>query len=111
MTEEKVLGKIATVEFGVCSDRPFLVGIQFTFSLNGGCGGIGDGGKYLINMSKECRWTEIERSLAIENSIDRINQWLLDAKVHYISKLKNIPVEVTIKDNMFSDFRILTEVL
>lgn len=108
----KVLGKISSVEFGLYPDRPFLMGIDFEFSLNGGCEGTASGGRYLVNMSPECKWDHpSKRSVAIEASIDRIKQWLEDAKVDYVSELKNIPVEVTVEDNCFKDFRILTEVL
>ena len=34
-----------------------------------------------------------------------------DAEITNISDLKNKPVEVTINQNIFQDFRILTEVL
>lgn len=107
---EKVLGKITEVEFGLCSDRPFLMGIHFSFSLGNG-GGVGDGYKYTINMSEECRWNQIERSDAIVKSIERIQNWLKDAKVHNVSQLLNKPVEVSLKHDCFYDFRILTEVL
>lgn len=85
------------------------MGIQFGFSMNGS--GIMDGGKYTINISKECRWSEEERKDAITKNVDQIEQILKDAKVNYVSELLGKPVEITIKDNWFQDFRILTEVL
>ena len=106
---EKRLGKIDFVEYGFIKDRPFLMGIQFGFSMNDS--GIMDGGKYTINISKECRWSEEERKDAITKSVDQIEQILKDAKVNYVSELLGKPVEITIKDNWFQDFRILTEVL
>ena len=43
--------------------------------------------------------------------IEYIDRILEDAKVNYVSELLNKPVEVTIENNTFKDFRILTEVL
>lgn len=106
---EKLLGKIDFAEFGTMCDRPFLIGLQLGFSM-GGCG-VMDGGKYLVNISKECRWGDTDREYTIIASLEKVAQILKDAKVNFVSELVNKPVEVTIKDNCFSDFRILTEVL
>lgn len=40
-----------------------------------------------------------------------VNDILKAAKVNYVSELINKPVEVTIENNTFKNFRILTEVL
>lgn len=106
----KVLGKITSAEFGQVRDYPFLFGLQLYFKLGDGtC--IGCGSKYTINISKECRWEESERSTAIVKTIEDLNKILKDAKVNHVSQLINKPVEVTIESNTFKDFRILTEVL
>ena len=107
---EKILGKIDFAEYGTIKDYPFLIGLQLGFKLAGGCG-IMDGGVHTINISKECRWEESERTTAITASVEKVNQILKDAKVNYVSQLVNKPVEVTIEKNTFKDFRILTEVL
>ena len=104
------LGKITNVRFGSIPDYPFLFGIDFDFSLGDGSG-ISSGGKYTVNISKNCKWSSEERKEAIENSIDFIVKILEDAKVNDVYDLKNKPVEVYIQDNTFVDFRILTEVL
>lgn len=52
-----------------------------------------------------------KREAAIAKSIEEVNRILEDAKVNYVSELINKPVEVTIENNTFKDFRILTEVL
>lgn len=70
-----------------------------------------DGGKYTVNIDKQCRWEESERTTAVTVNIENIYQILKDAKVNYVSQLVNKPVEVTIENNTFKDFRILTEVL
>ena len=105
-----ILGKIDFAEYGTFRDHPFLMGLQLGFKLADGCG-VMDGGKYTINMSKECRWERAERSAAITVEADRIYELLKAAKVNYVSELVNKPVEVTIERNCFKDFRILTEVL
>lgn len=107
---EKILGKITFAEFGTIDDYPFCIGMQLGFSLAGGCG-IMDGGKYTVNISPNRKWGDISRADAIVESVEFVNKILKDAKVNYVSQLINKPVEVTIEDNTFKDFRILTEVL
>lgn len=108
--EEKVLGKITHAEFGQYPDRPFLFGLQLCFSLKGG--GVCDGARYTLNISKECKWDRAdEKYLAFFESLEELNGILTDAKVNYVSQLKNKPVEITLKNYAFVDFRILTEVL
>lgn len=106
----KILGKINSVKYGIIKDYPFLFGLQLGFKLGNGCD-VGCGGKYTVNISKECKWEESERATAITANIEKIYQILKDAKVNDIYQLVNKPVEVTIENNCFKDFRILTEVL
>ena len=107
---EKVLGKIDFAEYGTFEDRPFLMGLQLGFSMNG-CG-VMSGGKYTVNMSKQCKWySQEEREHIITLYADKVYELLNEARVNYVSQLINIPVEITIEDNTFKDFRILTEVL
>lgn len=107
---EKILGKINFAEYGTINDYPFLIGLQLGFKLGDGCG-IMDGGKYTVNIGKQCRWEEHERTTAVTATVEQVNQILKDAKVNYVSQLINKPVEVTIENSTFKDFRILTEVL
>lgn len=100
----KELGKITFAEFGTVKDYPFLTGLQLCFKI--GSGSVGDGGKYTINKR-----VKDNREIAITKSVEKINQILKDAKVNYVSELVNKPVEVTMENNIFKDFRILTEVL
>ena len=109
VNEEKRLGKIVSAEFGLYPDRPFLYGLILEFSFP--YSGIGDGGKYTVNISKECKWEKSDRQEAITKNAEFVSGILKDAKCNYVSELKNKPVEVTIVDNMFKSFRILTEVL
>jgi hypothetical protein len=105
----KELGKITFAEFGTVRNYPFLIGLQLGFRMDGS--GVMDGGKYTVNISPECKWKEMNREATIIKSIEEVNRILKDAKVNYVSELLNKPVEVTIEDNTFKDFRILTEVL
>jgi hypothetical protein len=106
---EKYLGKIDFAEYGTIKDYPFMIGLQLGFAFNG-CG-VMDGGKYTVNISKECRWEEREAEEVITNQTRNIYKILCDAKCNYISELIGKPVELTIENNAFKEFRILTEVL
>lgn len=70
-----------------------------------------DGGKYTVNISPECKWKDLKREETITKSVEEVDRILKDAKVNYVSELVNKPVEVTMENNTFKDFRILTEVL
>lgn len=106
---EKRLGKIDFVEFGSMKDYPFQLGLQLGFSMSGS--GVMDGGKYTVNMSPDCHWEIGTRHTNLAESLDRVAKILNDAKVNYISELLGKPVEVTLEDGIFKEFRILTEVL
>ncbi len=108
--DEKILGKINFAEYGTIRDYPSFIGLQLGFKLGDGSG-VMDGGKHAVNMSKECRWEDSERTEAITISVEQVYKILKDAKVNYVSQLVNKPVEVTLEKNCFKDFRILTEVL
>lgn len=108
--EKKYLGKITTAEFGGIPDYPMFIGLLLEFTFDGNRY-VGDGGKFTINMSKDCKWSAEERRLAIEEQMDAVYKLLNDAKVRTVSQLENKPVEITVENNTFKDFRILTEVL
>lgn len=105
----KELGKITFAEFGTIRDYPFLIGLQLGFRMGGSA--VMDGGKYTVNISKNANWRDLNREATITKSIEEVGRILEDAKINYISELLNKPVEVTMENNTFKDFRILTEVL
>ena len=105
----KELGKITFAEVGTVRDYPFLIGLQLGFRMDGSA--VMDGGKYTVNISPECKWKEMNRDATIIKSIEEVNRILEDAKANYVSELLNKPVDVTMEDNTFKDFTILTEVL
>lgn len=108
--EKKYLGKITSAEFGKINDYPMYMGLLLEFMFDGNRY-VGDGGKFAINMSKDCKWSAEERRLTIEERMDAVYKLLNDAKAITVSQLKNKPVEITVENNTFKDFRILTEVL
>lgn len=106
--EEKILGKIASVEFGLDSDRPYLYGLKLSFSAPGF--GVESGGCYMVNIGsngENCNCV----SEVLSCQAEYISMLLKDAKCKYVSELKNKPVEIKIVDKIFKGFRILTEVL
>lgn len=107
--QEKRLGKITCAEFGQIPEYPFLFGLQLTFSFDGS--GVGCGGKYTVNISPECGWDRTECAETVLRRMEHINKTLADAKVNYVSKLINKPVEVTLENRCFKSFKILTEVI
>jgi len=107
MVKEKELGKIESVKFGRNPDRPFLFGLQLTFKMEG----AGVQNHYTVNLSENCKWETADRSLTIVEMVEFVDSLLENAKVNYVSELKNVPVEITFNGNCFKSFRILTEVL
>lgn len=107
----KILGKIESAEIGKLADYPFMFGLLLKFSLEGGGSFVCDGGRYTVNLNKECKWKESEWQQEIKKAVEHIFDTLNAAKVRNVSDLVGIPVEVTIENNGFKDFRILTEVL
>lgn len=106
----KILGKIDFAEFGLCPDRPFLLGVQLWVSSDKYF--ICDGFKYTVNISDKCRWEKEDRNACIAKVLgEDVVKLLKGAKVNYVSELIGKPVEITVENNTFKDFRILTECL
>lgn len=105
------LGKITIAEIGLDKDRPCFYGLHLQFAMKDT--GIGDGGlyTYYIKWNENDTWSKEERAEWADNTNCKIADLLKEAKVNYVSQLVNKPVEITIQDNLFKSFRILTEVL
>ena len=102
---------IEQAKFGnVITDYPFLFGLYLSFRLGDGTY-ISDGGRNMVNISKDCKWSSDDRKNAIEKMVDDIRNILIDAKADDIHDLIGKPVEVELDGNTFKSFRILTEVL
>lgn len=113
MSEEKVLGKIESVFFGLVGYHDPALGIHFTFSFEGS--GISASrathDPETIKWTESYKWTEEDRDKEIIEIFRYISKLLKQAKVRTVEKLRNIPVEVTLEGNTLKDWRILTEVL
>lgn len=107
---EKILGKITSAEYGTIHDYPFLIGLQLEFRMSDGAY-VSNGARCCVNIGEDCKWEDADRDKTITQSVEIINKILKEAKCNYVSELINKPVEVTIENNTFQDFRILTEVL
>ena len=97
---EVLLGKIIKAKYGIDPDYPNLIGLQLEFKLDGCV--VKDGYKYMSDFNDD-------RTFIYKNEI--IQNILRDANVKNISELVGKPVQVTLVDNLFDSFRILTEVL
>jgi hypothetical protein len=106
---EKCLGKIDFAEYGTIKDYPFMIGLQLGFSCNNW--GVFDGGKYTVNISDHCDWEKGELEATITIRARELCKILKEAKCNYVSELIGKPVQVTVENGVFKDFRILTEVL
>ncbi|MGH1313721.1 hypothetical protein ACQVWH_12360 [Bacillus toyonensis] len=107
----KFLGKIVKAEFGTNRDRPFLMGLQFEFRFDGNSG-VNCGGRHLVNVSEHCKWDSQEQKNTAYQKVLKDLQTILDeAKVNTVSELAGKPIEITIENQMYKEFRILTEVL
>ena len=104
------LGKIENVDVELI--RGCFLGIDFTFSLEGGNCHIGSGGKYTVNTSENCKWDHPQdKRQAYYEAFQKIADILKEAKVNKVQNLKGIPVKVKIENDTFKDFEILKEVL
>lgn len=107
---EKHLGKIDSAEFGQVNGHEFLIGLQLTFT--GSFGGVGCGSKFTVNLNERA-WEKSEETLGdyLVKQMKFLDSTLKDAKCKTVSQLKGKPVEVTVENRTFKEFRILTEVL
>lgn len=107
---EKILGKITDAKYGRFKGHEENFGLWLEFKL--GDGRITDSSTiYMININKSCRWEPLERLGAIAQSADFVDDTLNAAHRNWVNELPGTPVEVTVEDNLFRGFRILTEVI
>lgn len=110
----KVLGKISSIDL---SCRDGRLGLFIYFDLDCGKSGIGDQTNFIwsfnsVTPNSYHKWTEEDRISQAADIMKKIDSLLYEAKKEDLQQLRNVPVEVTIKDsNCFDSFRILTEVL
>jgi hypothetical protein len=109
---KKILGKIEQVEFGKIWDRENLFGLILCLKTSDSSGVVYTN---VVNMQKTRikdmpNWNE-KRAINLVEMNEFIYKLLNDAKVSTIDQLVNVPIEITFKNNLLKDFRILTEVL
>ena len=110
MDKEKVLMKIDRVYIGFGGYQDAMIGIWFSFSGSGmGVSDIRNG--TWSTWDKYCKWTKESQVKYLGELMLKIANWLSQAKVSSVDKLKGIPVEVELEGNALKDWRILTEVL
>ena len=101
--EKRELGKIVFAEFGFEEDYSF--GLRLGFKNND------DGWGVNTRTSYNPLYKGLDKNSYRLEMIEEVEKILKDAKVQYVSELKNIPVELIFKDSLLVNFRILTEVL
>lgn len=113
MAIRKELGKISSVSFGHGGYQDVQIGLSVSLEMGGA--GVsdfkGNWSPSFIKWSPTCKWTEADRDAGFAELVRYIDKLLKQAKVSDVSKLKGIPVEVTIEGNTLKSWRILTEVL
>lgn len=108
---EKYLGKISSVSFGKGGYQDCMFGLTLSFEMSGGGISAFINGGWTLERSPDAKWTEEDRSRQQAEMVKKMIQIMKDAKVDEVYKLKGIPVEVTVENMTFKDFRILKEVL
>lgn len=111
--EKKVLGKIDKIDI-ILEDGK--LGLLINFSLDGGKSGITDFTKWNWSYSgvtpgEYHKWTEEDRAKQANETMKFIDKIMDEAKKDSLQKMRYVPVEVTLENNMFKSFRVLTEVL
>lgn len=108
----KEFGKITSVKLGTPKDYGFLFGVEFTFSFGATGTCVGSGGKYMTNLGyADYTPTESELKERASKILLLIKKTMKDAKVSNFNDLVGKPVEVTLDNGWFSDFKILSEVI
>lgn len=101
----KYLGKIASAEFGLVQDYPFLIGLQLEFEFDSSVVYHIDK-PYIVHLNSE------NSLMQTIDMVIQINKLLLTAGCAHVSELAGKPVEITLDDKgNIENFRILTEVL
>lgn len=106
---EKILGEITFAEYGIIKKYPYMIGLLLEFDFKDSSV-VMTGSKYTVGISKKnCLADEMTRITSMIKNIEKVVNILNAAKCNYVSELIGKPVEVTLENNTFKDFRILTE--
>lgn len=111
--EDKLLGKIDSVRFGLGGYQDSMLGLHISFVGTGWgvCTSDSTWDYETVECSKYAKWTEEDRTELMVKTLKNVSKYLKEAKVSSVDKLKGIPVEVTFENNTIKSWRILTEVL
>ena len=113
--QEKKLGKIEKVSFGLGGYQEAMLGLSLTFYSEKDHWGVADfKGTWdynIIEVTETTKWTEEDRSLLNIEMLKLISDLLKDAKVNSVDQLKGKPVECTFEGNKLVSWRILKEVI
>lgn len=110
---DKLLGKITRIDFGIGGYQDSMMGLTVTLEGEGwGTSDfIGSWDWNLMESDVDYGWSEEDRDTYILESVRFLSDLLRDAKVHSLNKLVNKPVEVMFEKNTLKSWRILTEVI
>ena len=109
MSEEKELGKISKVRFGLGGRDGMMVGLSVTLGMGGSC--VDDFEGTWVERPKNAEWTTEDHKTGLASLSTVVAKLLKDAKKLEVSQLKDTPVEVTLSGNLLKSWRILTEVI
>jgi len=113
--QETMIGKIQSVKFGYGGYQDQMIGLTLNLGSDKDCWGVTSfiSGWWCnsIEADEHTKWTEEDRVKSRSGMVSKINDLLREAKITDVMKLKGVPVEVTFKDRVIEDWRILTEVI
>ena len=110
MNEQKKLGRISDVRFGIGGYQNAMIGLTLQFDLKDTSVGTFDG-YWVIERSEHAKWTEDERLLALGKVCMNLSELLSLIGGSSVDDLIDKPVEVTLDGNRLTSWRLLTEVL
>lgn len=108
-SQEKQLGKITSVRFGVGGYQDAMIGFEFNMDLTGGS--IYDFKGNWKTRPESARYSENERLEKLGTTLNEIYILMQKAKVNSFDELAGKPVEVTFEGQKWVSWRILEEVL
>lgn len=106
----KKLGKISSIKLGRGGYQDAMFGLTISFSFDVCCG-IGTFIGTWETRSKHAQYSVEQWEKQMLDVFVKIKELMHDAKVDDFNKLVGVPVEITLENDTFKDFRILTEVL
>jgi hypothetical protein len=111
---KKELGKIQSVDFGLCGYQGACIGISLSFKFDD-CGGVATDKSFwdanTVSVTEGSQWNEKTRDEKYAEIMRYVSKLLDDANVSSVNDLKGIPVELEFDGMVLKDWRILTEVI